>query len=192
MRPLKHFPTIRNPSPPGCPWRTEVQIREPALAASVAPFGAEHDEIVGPHRLHLAPGLAAAPGRIGRGRVLHDDPLLTGRERLLAGRAAPSSGIGTEHRRDLELWRDAASRPARSSSGASSRSSPSRWSRSKRKVAIPSGGLAVDPAYGLRKAAGPSRVIHSASPSRTAWLRQAARQRRRSREAAVISLRLRV
>src|SRR4051794_723356 len=40
----------------------EVQIRQPAMAAAVPPLGAEHHQIVGAHRLDLAPGLAAPAG----------------------------------------------------------------------------------------------------------------------------------
>ena len=70
----------------------EVEVREPALPAAVAPFGTEHDEVVRPHRLDLAP----APCRDGPPRTERwrpSRPRLRGRPAATRrGRARPSSG----------------------------------------------------------------------------------------------------
>src|SRR5205823_5828202 len=77
----------------------------PTLAAAVAPLCAEDDEVVGPHRLHLAPRLAAAARAVeGRG-VLHDDAFVTRTERLVED-ALGGLRIRGHDRRDLEVRRD--------------------------------------------------------------------------------------
>ena len=82
-----------------------MQVGEPALPAAVSPLRAEHDEIVRPHRLHLAPGLAAPAGRVrGRG-VLHDDALVSGAEGFVQD-ALSLRGVGGEEPGHLELRRD--------------------------------------------------------------------------------------
>src|SRR2546421_4343000 len=63
--------------------RAEVEVREPAAAASVAPLGAEHNEVVGADRLDLAPGPAAPACGVRRGGVFDDDALVTCLERSL-------------------------------------------------------------------------------------------------------------
>ena len=54
VRPLNVLPTITNSPRLGIA-RAEVQVRQPAAAAAVAPLGREHDEIERADRLHLAP-----------------------------------------------------------------------------------------------------------------------------------------
>src|SRR5207253_932547 len=83
----------------------EVEVREPAAAAPVAPLRAEHDEVVRPNRLHLEPGLAAAAGGVQRRGVLDDDALVAGAERLLED-ALPFGRIRRHDAGDPELRRD--------------------------------------------------------------------------------------
>ena len=63
--------------------RAEVEVGEPAPPAAVPPFGAEHHQVVGAHRLDLAPRPAAPSRRVGRRRVLDHDALVTGSDRLV-------------------------------------------------------------------------------------------------------------
>jgi hypothetical protein len=71
---------------------------------AVAPLGAEHDQIVGPHRLHLQPCLAAPDGAVSRGRVLDEEALVAGARRLVED-AAGRLLVGGEDAGDLELRR---------------------------------------------------------------------------------------
>ena len=59
-----------------------MQVRQPSGAPPVAPLGAEHDQVEGVHRLHLAPGLAASTGLVGGGQRLHHRALVAGIERV--------------------------------------------------------------------------------------------------------------
>ena len=61
----------------------EVEVREPAAAASVSPFGGEHHEVEGVCRLHLEPGGAARPRFVARLERLGHEPLVPVGERAL-------------------------------------------------------------------------------------------------------------
>src|SRR5437764_11126803 len=84
---------------------SKVKVREPAVTASVAPLCGEHHQVVGAHRLDLAPGFAASTGRIVRCGVFHDDTLVACTERLVQD-ALSLVRIGSEHGGDLQLWGD--------------------------------------------------------------------------------------
>ena len=79
-----------------------MQVREPALSPPVSPLGAEHDEVVGPNRLDLPPRLPTAAGRIQGRRVLHDDALVSGAQRLVEHAACLVRG-GREEARDFQF-----------------------------------------------------------------------------------------
>ena len=56
--------------------RAEVQVRQPATAAAVAPLGSQDDQIQRVPRLHLEPGAAPAARRVRRGQRLHHHTLV--------------------------------------------------------------------------------------------------------------------
>src|SRR6266567_4122503 len=61
----------------------EVEVREPATAAPVSPFGSEHHEVEGMRRLHLEPCGAARARLIARVERLGYESLVSVRERAL-------------------------------------------------------------------------------------------------------------
>src|SRR5207247_8677115 len=61
----------------------EVDVREPAAAAAMAPFGSEHHEVERLGRLDLEPRRAARAGVVARIQRLGHEPLVAGGERSL-------------------------------------------------------------------------------------------------------------
>ncbi len=59
-----------------------MQVREQSGAPAVAPFGGQHDQVQGVHRLHLQPVLAAPAGRVRRVQGLDDHALVAAAQRL--------------------------------------------------------------------------------------------------------------
>src|SRR4051812_10568935 len=82
-----------------------MEIRQPAAAPAMTPLGAEDDEVVGPDRLHFAPGLAATACRVDGGSVLDNDALVPGPECLLEDTLG-RLGIRRDHARDLQVRRE--------------------------------------------------------------------------------------
>ena len=113
------------------------RLRQPALAAAVAPFGGEHDEVERVRRLDLEPARAAAAGLVRRVERLRHHALVAARERVVveAPRPAPTSAVTM---RGIDEPAPAARRAARRSArapGWSSSVSPSRCRQSKKNAA---------------------------------------------------------
>src|SRR5205823_11597330 len=85
--------------------RAQVQVRKPALAPSVAPFGGEHHKVVGPDRLYLAPRSAPSPGGVEGGSVFDDNAFMAGAERFVQN-SLRLLRITGEDARNLELRGD--------------------------------------------------------------------------------------
>ena len=83
----------------------EVQVGQPPLPAAMAPLGPEHHQVIGLHRLDLAPRLAAPPRRVHRGGVLDDDALVARGDRLVE-HALGLAGVAGEDARDPVGRRD--------------------------------------------------------------------------------------
>ncbi len=133
VMPLNVLPSITKP-PVVRVARAEVEVREPALAAAVAPLGGEHDEVERVPRLDLEPaGAAAARRRTGASSALTTTPSWPRASASSRNRSASSASRGDDARHAQRL-RAAARRARRSarSPGRSSRSSPSRCSTSKK------------------------------------------------------------
>ncbi len=137
----------------------------------VAPLGAEHDEVVRPHRLHLAPRLAAPAGGVQRRRVLDDDALVPGARAPRRARAAASSALAVKTPGILSCRRDRLEPRAALAQR-----------RVEQIVAVDVQDVEEERRDPLRRrprrrcgatvswnAAGPSSAIQSASPSSTAW-----------------------
>ena len=192
VSPLKHFPTIRKPPPAGSRaprWRFESEPRRRPCPHS-APSTTRSYVRTGLTLRHALPRRPAAYGDVASFTTTPSWPASSDSSRT----RRPSSASDVRTRGTVSPGATESSLAARSCNGESSRSSPSRWSRSKRNVTTPSGGASPSICATVSwKAAGPSAPIHSASPSSTAC-----RTGRRSTastmpgSACVISLRLRV
>ena len=148
--------------------RAEVEVRQPPLPAPVAPLRAEHDEVVGAHRLHLAPRLAAPAGGVERLASFTTTPSCPAASASSRTRS-PSCGVGG----DDAAGSSAPARPPRAAPGApraACRAGPRRRRAARRRGTSRTlrRRVGVDLGHRSWNAAGPPSPIHSASPSRTA------------------------
>ena len=110
----------------------EVDVGEPAAAAAGAPLDREHHQVEGVHRLHLHPGGAAPAGVVGRGEVLDHHALVAEVEHPETNASALAHVVGHQPGTRCSSGTSPASASSRSEPGESTRSRPSRWSRSKK------------------------------------------------------------
>ena len=168
VMPLNVLPSITKPPVSGSRaprWMLDSQPCAPAAA----PLDGEHDQVEGVHRLDLDPGGAAAAGVVRRREVLDDHALVTAGERLV-DEGLRRGWVGGHQARDPVRPRA----PGRSSAadadgpGSSSRSSPSRCSRSKKYGVIATPLPMRRARRGLLERARPAGLRRARSPRRRA------------------------
>ena len=128
--PLNVLPSITKP--PRRVARAEVQVRQPAVAPAVAPFGREHDQVERVRALDLEPAGAAAARFVRRVERLRHHAFVAARERV--GEEVLGGGdIGGDEPRDRRAAPAARRRAQRSARAPAGRPAACRRGRGSRR-----------------------------------------------------------